>query len=207
MKYIAAFVVGLVLVLIVRATQVYLHQDPAFIPQTSTFKFQPPKQAVQGMVSAVSGEVKKQSRDKENPEDLKLYDRVLQGETVNTAQTSTVRIGFTDIAAVEIGEQTDLSFVSLIPAQFLLVQSTGKITYQVLKNHSVSIRSKHLLVVLSEGKMRLSINEASGQQDLVMLSGTAKIGLVDKENETHGWNLKQGQRTVIDDEERTVTID
>ena len=100
---------------------------------------------------------------------------------------------------------SEINFISLIPANFLIEQKSGKVNYKLLQDKkSVSIRSLHALLVFYSGEGEVVVEEE--EIIIKILSGKAKLSLVDLDNETHVWELEKGQRVLINDTERRVKI-
>ena len=202
---ISSFFLGLILVSIGRVVQVQLRRE-VFTPQKSTFTFKPPEQAIKGKVRSVNGDVRKQSRDSDKLEKIDVPQPVLQGDKIVTRKNAAVTIQFDDIGIVNINSDSTVNIISLLPASFLIQQTSGDVTYESVSNKPLSIRSLHALFTIQSGRATVESDREKGELIISVASGKGKLAMIDTENETHTWDIKAGQKAVIDDEARTVKI-
>lgn len=176
-----------------------------FIPQQSSFVFKPPSDALKGKFLLINGSVKKEPREKNDFEDVNMRVEILQGEKLATGEKAKAVVEFPNFARVNLGPNTEIGFINLIPANFLINQSLGSVTYELLRDaNPISVRSLHALVTINSGKNEVTVSDET--ITVKVLSGTAKLALVDLENKTHIWEIKEGQKALINDTERRVEI-
>lgn len=204
----ALFLVGIMGVFGVRVWQVKKARSIPFSPQESFFSLQPPSEALTGKLIKVEGEVKKEPRDGEEFKEAGKGEKILDGEKLATGEDSQAVVEFPDFAHLALESDSEVTFVNLIPSSFLIKQTSGSINYRLSQNgNPLSVRSLHLLFTLEEGESRITVDEEDGEVVIEQLLGEAKMAMVDLENKTHVWQLKQSQRALVDDEERTVEIE
>jgi len=176
-----------------------------FSPQQSSFIFKLPSDSLRGKLLLVEGGVEKESREKDELEEADIGVEILQGERLVTGEKSKAIVEFLDFAKIDLGANTEIGFISLIPANFLISQASGFVSYKLLKeNSSLSVRSLHVLLTFYSGEGEVIVEEE--EITIKVLSGEAKLALVDLDNETHVWELEEGQKALIEDTERKVEI-
>lgn len=198
------FLAGLAGALGLRILQSRMAAPPPFSPQETGFTLTPPSESLTATLTSAVGSVEKQPRDKDEFEKASEGDRILQGESVATREKSTATIQFPDFAEIALDANSVLGFISLIPESFLLNQPSGSVTYEVLWEKPISVRSLHALLELQPGESQVSV--VGREITVEVFSGKAKLALVDLENETNLFTLQEGQKAVINDAERSVVI-
>lgn len=189
-----------------RLWQVKDAEHISFAPQQSSFVLKPPSDALKGKFLLINGSVKKEPRDdKEEFKEVNVGEEILQGEKIATGKKSQATVEFPNFVKVNLVSNTEIGFINLIPANFLLSQPLGSATYELLQNNvPFSVRSLHVLLTVSSGKSEVAISDET--ITVKVLSGTAKLALVDLENKTHIWEIKGGQKALVNDTERRVEI-
>jgi hypothetical protein len=177
----------------------------SFTPQPVSFVLKPPSDALKGKILSINGSVKKEPREKNDFEDVDIKEEILQGEKLATGKKSQATVEFANLAKVNLSSDTEIGFNNLIPATFLVSQSLGPVTYELLQDDtSISVRSLHALVTINSGKSEIIVRDET--ITVKILSGTAKLALVDLENKTHVWEIKEGQQALVNDTQRRVEI-
>ena len=199
------FIIGIIFVFMGRIVQVQLRHD-IFTPQKSTFTFKSPERALQGKVRASIGEVQKQPRDDDQLKKINVTEPVLQGDKIVTGKSAALTVQFADTGIVNIKGDSEVNVISLVSANFLMQQVNGTVTYEALGNTPLSVRSMHVLFALQSGIATVETDKDTSKVTLTLTGGKGKIAMIDINNDTHTWDLKAGQRAVINDEEKTVKI-
>lgn len=203
--FLLLFLLGTVGVGAFRLWQVKSAGQTSFIPQQSSFVFKPPADALKGKLSLFKGDVKKKPRDKEEFKDVNVGEEILQGERIATGKKSQAIVEFPNFLRVNLGSDTEIGFNNLIPANFLISQSPGSVTYELLRDATpISVRSLHVLLTVYSGKSEVVVSDETITDKV--LSGQAKLALVDLENKTHIWEIKEGQQALVNDAQRRVEI-
>lgn len=203
--FLLLFLIGTVSVVDFRLWQVNNARHISFTPQPSSFVLKPPRDARIGKLSLFKGNVTKKPRDKEEFKAAQVGEKILQGEKIATGKKSQAAVEFENLVKVDLGSDTEIGFNNLIPKHFLLSQSLGSATYELLQDETpVSVRSLHVLLTIYSGKSEVVIRDAT--ITTTVLSGTAKFALVNLENKTHVWEIKKGQTALINDPQRRVEI-
>ena len=200
------FLVSVLGVFAFRFWQVKKMPIASFSPQQSSFNLKPPTEALKGGFLSVEGEVKKEPRDKEEFETVKPGGEVLiEGEKIATGKKSQATIEFPDFLRIDLGSDTEIGLSNLMSDNFLISQLSGSVTYGLLQNDKAfSVRSLHALLAFDSGESEITVG--GGEIVVKVLSGKAKLALVDLDNETHVWELNEGEEALVDDAERRVEI-
>lgn len=203
--FLLLFLIGTVGIVVFRLWQVKDAGHISFTPQQSSFVLKPPLDALEGKLSLFKGDVKKKPRDKEEFKEVNVGEEILQGEKIATGKKSQATIEFANLVKVNLGSDTEIGFNNLIPTDFLLNQSLGSATYELLQeNVPFSVRSLHVLLTVYSGKSEVVVSDET--ITVKVLSGNAKLALVDLENKTHVWEIKEGQKVLVNDTQRRVEI-
>lgn len=203
--FLLLFLIGTIGVVVFRLYQVKGAKHASFSPQQSSFVLKPPADALKGELSLFKGNVKKKPRDKEEFKDVKVGEEILQGEKIATGKKSQATVEFPTLVRVNLGSDTEIGFNNLIPGNFLISQSLGSATYELLQdNVPFSVRSLHVLLTVYSGKSEVMVSDET--ITVIVSSGKAKLALVDLENKTHIWEIKEGQEALVNDTERRVEI-
>jgi len=178
----------------------------SFSPQQSSFNLKPPTEALKGGFLTVDGDVKKEPRDKEEFETVKTEGEVLiEGEKIASGKKSQATIEFPDFIRIDLGSDTEIGLINLMPDNFLISQLSGSVVYRLLgNNNTFSVRSLHTLMAFESGESEIAVERS--EIVVRVLSGKAKLALVDLDNETHVWELNEGEEVLVNDAERGVEI-
>jgi len=193
-------VLGVVCVFVVRA--LWAHKSPLFVPQNSFLDLVPPRQAITGIIAQSSGEVFQFTRENDGYTPATPGGTLRQGEAIATKQGA-VALSFNNAGHVSLKENSELSAASLVADAIMFQQKEGIIFYEVNSITPFSIRALHALFTLN-GDATLTIR---GTQVMFQVTkGTAKLALVDTDNNTHVWDLVEGNRAFVDDNAREVSV-
>lgn len=165
----------------------------------------PPSQSLQGKISSVVGDVQLQSRLATEPAKLADNRRVRQGELVATGEDGSLDIHFEGEAEISVSSNSKLDFVQTLPNHIVVVQSSGSARYKTESSAGISVRSLHLLGVISESS-DVEVENKDGDLTIIVHSGSVKFGFNDIENITTTVNVGEGETYVYDDETRSGEI-
>jgi len=185
---------GLIGILLFRYIQI--RSVPSFTPQPSTFTLQPPAQAITATLSQSTGVVEQFTRQADDYQEATPGGIIHHGESIATKRGAAT-ITLANLGIVSLRDDAEISFVNLIPDSLMFLHTAGVIDY---KTHA-SIRALHALVELA-GDATISVDAPIVK--ILVTSGTAKIALVDNENNTNVWNFVQSQSAIVNDETRTI---
>lgn len=188
-----------------RLWQVGKTKSIPFSPQPSSFVLHPPSESLAGRLVLVKGKVEKEPRDEDKFEEVGVGEEILQGEKLATGEKSQATVEFPDFVEINLASDSGMDFVSLLPVNFLVSQVLGSVSYELLQGESpVSVRILHALLTSDCGESQVTVDRE--EITIEVFSGSAKLAMVDLENETHVWELKEGQKALVDDSQRRVEI-
>jgi hypothetical protein len=198
-------IVGAISVIMFRLWQVKTAGNIPFIPQQSLFVLKPPSDALEGKLLLSNGNIKKKPRDKAEFNKINVGEEILQGERIAASEKSKAVIEFINLVKINLSSNTEIGFNNLIPANFLLSQSSGSVDYELLRSDvPISVRSLHTLVTINSGNCAITADQET--ITIKVLAGSATLALVDLENKTSVWEIKEGQEVLIDDVQRRVEV-
>ena len=137
-----------------------------------------------GVISKIQGEVKKQGREDEEFLPFTEKGNVIEGESIATGKNGSSTLEFVEFANIEMRPNSEIGLSNLIPEQFLVIQRKGKVIYKsFVTEKPLSVRSLHLLVQVSGVSQITTLTD--GRISVEILSGQAKAAYVDLNNKTH----------------------
>lgn len=200
--YLFFFILGFVTLLGFRYAQLKFART--FTPLPSTFFLNPPARALSGILTITKGKAEKLSRSGNAYEEASTGAQILIGESVATKDNSIASVSVNGIVTASLESKAELVFANLFAENMLLQQKTGNITYDIASGKQLSIRALHALIFITSGLTTINILDTD--MSIHVKTGYAKVALVDIDNNTHVWNLKEGQRVNIDDTTREVHL-
>lgn len=178
-----------------------------FSPELSNFQFSPPSEAVVGQLTGVIGDVEKIPRDSTVSAQLRNGDTLLVGETLTTTSRSSVSLALGPSAVATMSALSQLAYSSGLPDNLLLVQTQGLISYANFGPSSLSLRIWHSLVTCDTGVLNVHLDyPVANVATLTVVSGEARVVMIDKTNQTQLLTLTAGQIVRVDDSERILTL-
>lgn len=188
LSFVVALVfLGLAGVLTFRYFQV--KNNPPFTPQPSSFTLSPPSQAITASLSESAGVVEQFTREADDYQEATPGGAIRQGESIATKDGSaTITLG--TLGTISMEEDSETSFVSLIPASLLLRQKSGTVTYEVNSTNSFSIRVSDALITLN-GDATVAMDK------ITVTKGTARLAQVDANNNTNVWDIIKGETVTL----------
>lgn len=200
-RYLFSFCILLGIVGVIAVQYVRVRRMPGFVPKTSSFSLQPPSQAITGKLSLSTGTVQQFFREADGFREATHGGTIRQGESIETTQgTATITLG--SFGSVSMDNNTQLSFINLVPTSLMLWQKSGTVLYEVNSSYPFSIRAgRSLITIYGDGKVSMTASRTT----LSVSKGTATIGIVDEVNKTKVYNVIQGETARINNDQ-TVTI-
>ena len=203
----AAFAIGFTGVAAYGFFRTQTAQPPTVVTGTiptlqPTFALTPPSEAVSGMLTQTTGHVLKLSRTDSDFKEASAGAVILTGESLATKDQSAATATVSGILTVSLGQNAEVAFANMYPSNFVLLQKSGQAEYRIFS--PISVRALHTLIGLEPGNFTITI--INTDLSVTVTSGSATIALVDTDNNTHIWNLSQGERANIDDATRQVYL-
>ena len=173
--------------------------------QTSKFSLESaPTQSLRGNISSLSGEIRWLSRTATESALISTPQKIQQGELIQTGKDGKVSIIFPSIS-FKLAKNTELEFIQALPFDFVVSQPSGAVEYTNQNaNIPLSIRSMHLLMRLTSGKLTVRIDDEEGQIIVDTIEGEVTVAFNDADNITQTLAIPEDQRLTFDDETRTL---
>ncbi len=199
-KIIVAFVVGFSVFMLARIVQVYLLNNRQFMPSTRK-ETGVPTNSIEVKVATYSGELKILRRADSEFTPYIPDTTIVEGETIAITTNSNSSFLLGDTITIRLIDQAEVDLSSLQPSHILLRQKEGSISYETTAPQEISIRSLHILITLSDGMITIT---TQSPKIGILSAGTARLAMVDSRNDTHVWQLTDGDTATTDDTNATI---
>lgn len=166
----------------------------------------PPKDSIKGTLTAMDGEVKWQSRAATKSAAIAKLQPISQGELIETGDGGTVEVSFNDTITAALFEKSSLDFPQTLPDKFMFVQRSGEIVYTNSDDPALSVRSRALLALLTNGSMRISILEDEPTITIENIEGDIEIAYNDADLVSQVITLKSRETFIFDTEVRSGEV-
>lgn len=191
----------------------YIHAQTSVpvrvIPKTTTaptpeptFALVPPASSVTGVLAVTRGHAEKFSRGDTEYKEASTGAQILPGESVATKAESGAVVTVQTIVTSALSEQAELVYANMFLNNFVVQQKAGEISYAASK--PISVRVLHSLVSIQPGETLITITDSD--VDISVKTGSAKLALVDLNNDTHVWTLTEGDSASVSDTSRRVRL-
>lgn len=177
---------------------VQVQNSPPFVPQPSSFTLEPPSATITATLSQSSGVVQQFTREARDYQEATPSGSIRQGESIAT-KNGAATITISNPGTVTLGSNAEIRFVNLLPDSLMFLHKAGTIDYKT----NTSIRALRALIELT-GDATISVDEPKVK--ILVTRGSAKLALVDTQNNTTIWNVEEGQMAQINSETRTVVL-
>ncbi len=178
--------------------------SPLSITQFSLEKA--PNQSLVGTIATMSGDTWWQSRTADTPTPITKPRKIQQGESLQTGSTGEITMQFPAVVSVDIAKNSSISIIQTLPANIVLEQTSGSITYTSLGIKTpISIRAFDLLITVTTGQIHVGVDEKNQTVRLVVINGSTTIAYTDTINTTIENTLTSGQTITFYDNSKTVT--
>jgi hypothetical protein len=187
----------------VRFIQLKLKEQKPYTATHVTIETQPSRSAVRGAVASASGEVSKYPRSSIASVSAAIGDPLLQGEEIENGETGESVMTFPDMVTLIAGNKADVSFVSTVPQAIIFNQFNGEVVYSVNTGNRIAVKVLHSLIEIT-GDVKVAVKDKLIQISVV--DGIAKIGYLDKNNDTQVREYGGETNFVFNDGTRTVKV-
>jgi hypothetical protein len=165
-----------------------------------------PSESLSASVATLSGSVNWRSRISTNTIQLKMYQKVQQGEEITTGHNGKAGLKIQNDAFLLLEPNTHIAIIQLLPVNFVFVQDKGKVEYANTIRVPISVRSLDLLSVITNGDVIITVDPNKQTVMVAVLKGSVKEGYEDLQNTNTVMNLNAGQIFVFDETNRIGTI-
>lgn len=207
--FIVAILIGSCAIIVLQIAKVQKTKTEVikFVNSRSDFSIEKaPSQTVKGIITAVKGDIKWQSRLATVSAELGENRTVFQGESLETGFDGSLLVNLLPNNRISFAADSQLEFAQLLPSNFVFNQHKGAINYESSGETPISVRSLHLLTRMENGLMEISIEKDTGIITVSPIKGIISIGYNDLDNLTHTETVPAGGRFVFDDTTRTAEL-
>ncbi len=205
MKYLFTFVIFLLIGIGIAfsyslVTTPVSHTPPFASPPTITSSFSianPPKQSIQGTISAISGDVEVETRIATQPAKFTGMEPLVQGELVLTKTDGQANIEFPSSTSISLLKNTQVSIIQALQSSFVYSQDSGTATYHITGTYPVALIQNNLLLQLGNTSSVVTISVDNDTTSISQKSGSGTIGYTDSTDTSQQVSLKAGQRFVF----------
>lgn len=156
-----------------------------------------PSDSIRGSIASISGTVNWLSRTADKPVTLLSKRTIQQGEDLSTESNGKAIITFRNLALVSLAPNTHISFIELLPQNFVINQFKGSALYETTVQVPVSIVTKDLLTVLNNGVFSITYNPDTSTVSVNVERGVATEGYEDTQNNSNVVSLSVGQTFIF----------
>lgn len=160
-----------------------------------------PTNSIEVKVATYSGELKILRRADSEFTPYIPDTTIVEGETIAITTNSNSSFLLGDTLTIRLIDQAEVDLSSLQPSHILLRQKEGSISYETTAPQEISIRSLHILITLSDGMITIT---TQSPKIGILSAGTARLAMVDSRNDTHVWQLTDGDTATTDDTNATI---
>jgi len=199
-----------IVILSVYITSKNVQQRTSAIVQAKTMHFsleKAPADSIQGSIASLSGTVAWQSRIATQPAQITQSRIIQQGETIVTKDDGNATIAFSELGTIALFPETTLAIIQTLPENAVFVQQQGSAMYTKTGNTPVTIRSLHLLTLLTSGKAEITINTDQPVITVRVYNGLATIGFNTLKYLSVVQEIPAGQQVTFHDDTREITME
>lgn len=152
-----------------------------------------PSDTMRGTIASMSGQVNWLSRTANNFVILKSKRIIQQGEDLSTGTNGRALVNIHNMALVSLSSNTHISFIELLPQNFVINLVKGSIAYEATVQVPVSIVTNNLLTLGNNGLFSITYSPDSSTVSVHVDRGFATEGYEDIQDNSTVVPLSQGQ--------------
>lgn len=170
---------------------------------------QAPKNSEVGTIQSMSGTIRCESRTAIATEGAQITKPVpiQQGEELITGQDGSVVVSYQSGLTISFSPNSHISFIQILPTNFVLNQLKGTIEYQKINSTPLAIRTLHLLTQMDDGDVQIVTDEKTDLIEITVKRGSVRIAFNDLKNISNVVTLSEGDRYLFDDEKRLGNVE
>ncbi len=176
-------------------------KEPNFEPTKFSLE-KAPSDSIKGQITAMSGDIWRQTRTATEPAKLTEPDVIQQGEVLIASDEGKLTVNFNPAATISLFPDTQVEIIQTLPLNLVFNQTKGIGQYQVSGTNPVTIRSFNLIVNIDEGLININTDAETGVITLSLKTGAAKVGYNSPEFDSKVWRLEAGDVFEYDSNER-----
>jgi hypothetical protein len=165
-----------------------------------------PSESLLGTIASMSGTVKWLSRTADKSVKLTAPRSIQQGETLSTGKNGQAIVTIKNDSLINIAPDTDISFVQLLPINFVIEQDKGTVLYTNSQQVPISVRSFGMITIIDKGVVRIEADDKDKTITVTVTKGNVNAGFVDTQYNSNAVTVNAGEQYVFDDKTRQGTI-
>lgn len=165
-----------------------------------------PSNSIRGTIASMSGTINWLSRTADKPVTITSKRTIQQGEDLSTGQNGKAAVNIHNTALVSLSPNTHVSFIELLPQNFVINQVKGSVIYETTIQVPVSIVTNDLLTVANNGIFSITYNPDSSTVSVYVGRGVATEGYEDSQNNSNVVPLSEGQTYIFNTTTRQGSV-
>ncbi len=165
-----------------------------------------PKNSETGTIQSMSGTIKWESRIATEASQITKLVPIQQGEELMSGEDGNAVVRFQSGLIISLTPNSHISFVQILPTNFVVNQLKGTIEYQKDNFIPLAIRSLHLLTQMSDGDVSITVDPKTASINITVKQGSVKIAFNDLQNISNVISLNKGDQYLFDDEKRQGNV-
>jgi hypothetical protein len=192
---------------------IYLsHQDITIpnplLPVTHFSLENAPTESLKGNIASFSGNVAWQSRTAATASLINTPVTIGQGEEIVAQGNGAATIKFPKGILVQMNSNSDIGIVQMLPANIVILQNQGTVSYQNSDNKiPLSINGLDLMVNINQGTAQVSVDKSTSSVVISVSSGSAVATFTDTQNNTQVETINNGNQMTFDNNTKTADIE
>lgn len=166
----------------------------------------PPNNSERGMIRSMKGLVKWESRVATEASQITMPVPIMQAEKLETGDDSEVAIHFESGLDISLSQNAQIEFTQTHLYNFVFNQLKGSIEYQKSSSIPLGVRTRRLLTTVDKGDVIIVLDDATGNVEVIIKKGSAKVAFNNSENISTVMNIKEGETLKFDHEAHEGTI-
>jgi hypothetical protein len=166
-----------------------------------------PSQTLRGTITIITGKVAWLSRTANKPVIITAPRTIQQGEDLITGSNGNVSITIHNLAFLALSPNTHISFIELLPQNFVINQVKGSVLYENSISVPVSIVTNDLLTIENNGVVSITMEPNSTIISIKVEKGYVTEGYEDLQDNSNVVPLTQGQTFIFDTKAQQGTVE
>ncbi|MBI3620531.1 hypothetical protein HY214_05330 [Candidatus Roizmanbacteria bacterium] len=155
----------------------------------------------------MTGTIKWESRTATEAVQITKAVLIQQGEELISGADGMAVVSYQSGLTISLFPNSHISFIQMLPANFVLNQLQGTIEYQKNNSTPLAIRSLHLLTQMDNGDLQIAIDEKIARIDIFVKKGSVQIAFNDLQNISNVIRLQEADRYQFDDKKRQGNVE
>jgi hypothetical protein len=165
-----------------------------------------PSESLRGTIASMSGTVQWLSRTANKPVRVTAPRSIQQGESLSTGKNGRAIVLIKNDSLISLAPDTALTFIQLLPVNFVIGQEKGTVTYTNSMQVPISVKSFDFLMIIDNGVGQIATNDKEKTVTLTVTKGSVNAGFEDEQNNNTVVTINAGEKYVFDEKTREGTM-